>query len=170
MASMDQLTKKLANCLPRQYWSTATVCCFLGLLWAASPLFHGIAHFAELPHEHPHGSVHGHSVARWSSEDPTYLPSSDHPSQSSGRGSSYPQSDDQSNDFGEESEPAAPHPTRPNGDDAPVIYLLEIVASASTAFEITLDHALLFNDLKVSRNLILPAAELGTIGPRGPPA
>ena len=38
-------------------------CAVLGVLWALSPILHGVFHLAEVPHRHPSGSVHSHDHA-----------------------------------------------------------------------------------------------------------
>ena len=78
----------------------------------------------------------------------------------------------QANEFSadEKTDPLGPTGPDRDSDDLPILYLLEVVASTTPEFEVSITSDLFLGDsTNLTSNGFKSSAELGTIGPRGPP-
>ena len=47
----------------------AVICVMVGLMWALTPVFHGVVHLASVPHRHASGEVHRHGHESYGAEE-----------------------------------------------------------------------------------------------------
>ena len=150
------------------------LCAVLGLIWAFSPIFHGVFHLAELPHQHSSASVHSHSHSNsdshhhhgydHASETQTHetsdTDSSDTDSSDTERGGSSDQKQDNKNN------------PEPSDEGSGVFFLvLDVASTNSIAIDVALSESSLPTELVACEEFkIFSATLMGASGPRGPPA
>ena len=142
------------------------LCAVLGLIWAFSPIFHGLFHLAELPHQHSSASVHSHSH---SDGDSNHHHVHDHHHASDTQtdetndtergGSSDNKQDNRSN-------------PEPSNEGSGVFFLvLDVASTNSIAIDVALSESSLPTELVACEEFkIFSATLMGASGPRGPPA
>ena len=164
MLSFAEDKQKHPEFRTERYWVATFVSCWLGILWAASPTLHDVAHLIDIEHDHPTGSRYSHREKSASQSFNGCLSSDNE----FGSGQSHP-SQDIKKALGEPSAPIQDE-QKQNEENAPVINLIEIAGFASADFAVEADKDL----LAISASTLdcvgfIPSADSGTIGPRGPP-
>ena len=141
------------------------LCLFLGLIWAFSPILHGVLHISELAHHHPEGSVHEHGVApdhRHEHASGSHAHASHSHHDSHERSSDKPEGGSQ----GDQETPLSP------ADDSPtfVFSALELTASDDISIEVELSETSHLEDEVFESVCFDVSSFVGAAGPRGPPA
>ncbi|MEC8556602.1 MAG: hypothetical protein VXZ82_16450 [Planctomycetota bacterium] len=141
------------------------LCVVLGVMWAFSPVLHGLFHITDVAHHHPEGSVHGHYSTSHHGHDHTDGSHShtSRPQQESGK------------DSGErpDGEPQDDHKSpQPPAEDFPTFLFsaLELAASDDISIEVELSETSHLGDEVFESVRFDVSTFVGAAGPRGPPA
>ena len=149
------------------------LCAVLGLIWAFSPIFHGLFHLAELPHQHPSASVHSHSHSDGHSHHHHGHDHDHHGHHHASETHQTSDADSSDTERGESSDNKQDNKNNPEPSDegSGVFFLvLDISSTNSIAIDVALSESSLPTELVVrEESKIFSATLMGASRPRGPP-
>lgn len=139
----------------------ALLCCVLGFIYACGPIFHGLFHVNSLPHRHVAESVHHHAHGHHS-HGTAHHGSDDHEQPSNERWTRK--------DADTQPRPATPADGQDDGG-YPFFFVLEIDATDSVSTDLVIAQVVpVQHDAHPDWDSVTYEPELGSVGPRGPPA
>ena len=160
-----KLKSKARNRQSTRFRVGGWLCLFLGVMWAFSPVLHGVFHIADVAHHHPEGSVHEHHDTSHHGHDHAVGSHShtSHAHQESGEDSG------ERPDGKPQDDPKSPQPPA-EGCPTFVFSALELTASEDISIEVELSETSHLEDEVLESVCFDVSTFFGAAGPRGPPA